>query len=977
MADFRAWVVVCVVALAAASPSGAAADPSATPTPLCCGPGATITAVAVSGTTAYIGGNFRHVGDYTGSFAALHPDSGRAEGGRPVVEGTVNASAPDGNGGWYIGGSFTSVGGVARQNLAHLRADGSLDPVWAPTTDGPVRALAKFGPSVFVGGSFASVNGGTARSNLAGFDAASGAVTDSFGGVSGTGSSVSALGVASSTAQADPDRLYVGGSFAMARDVARTNIAAFDLGTGAVDPSFHPAPDGAVLALQVVDTDPSKFATEWTIYAGGAFTAVGSTARLRLAAFDQAGGLESWNPTAPSPPMVLAAANGKIYFNERFGSGISLLHALDQTSGARDPTFEVVLSTFTEARALAVVGTTLYAGGNFNAVVVAPPPDGEVLRNSLAAFDTTTGAVKAWDPEAVGAVNTLGWDGEQVFAGGDFTSVGGVERSHLAAIDLTSGALTGFDPQVNGRVHALVASGSTLYVGGAFTKVNGSTGRRLLAAFDTGTGTATAFDPNVPGEVRALAVAGDRIVVGGSFSTVNDGVPRSGLADFDAGSGVVRGLSPIIGGGSVLALAIRGPTVFAGGSFTKVNGQNRAYVAALRENGALTAFDATLNGPVYALVIDGSTVYAGGFFSFVNGTVHRPRLAALDADSGAVRGFDAGLDLSVSALALGDGRLFAGGEFGPNTPGLPKRLGAFDPATGTPSAWAPEPDFGVTELAASPESGLVVAGSFRRLQQPSTLAAGLTHFAFRPAAPAAPTATPGDGQATSNVPAAPSGGSPVTSYTVTASPGGRTATASGPGPVVVGGLDNGTTYTFTATATNRVGTGPPSAPSNPVTPGAAAPAPGGRGPGGQGPEGRAADGDSPLISLLSLTNRRFAVGPGSTPAVARAKRGTAFRFTLSEDARTTITIERAVPGRRKGKRCIKPQRRLKRKCTRYVRSHTLTRRGTVRGANRIAYSGRVGRRALGPGRYRATLVATDPAGNRSKPAAVSFAVVRR
>src|SRR6185503_15272958 len=41
----------------------------------------------------------------------------------PAVEGTVNAALSDGTGGWYLGGEFESVGGVARHNLAHLRAD--------------------------------------------------------------------------------------------------------------------------------------------------------------------------------------------------------------------------------------------------------------------------------------------------------------------------------------------------------------------------------------------------------------------------------------------------------------------------------------------------------------------------------------------------------------------------------------------------------------------------------------------------------------------------------------------------------------------------------------------------------------------------------------------------------------------------------------------------------------------------------------
>jgi len=61
------------------------------------------------------------------------------------------------------------------------------------------------------------------------------------------------------------------------------------------------------------------------------------------------------------------------------------------------------------------------------------------------------------------------------------------------------------------------------------------------------------------------------------------------------------------------------------------------------------------------------------------------------------------------------------------------------------------------------------------------------------------------------------GGNPIYSYTVTASPGGMTASAAA-SPITVTDLTNGTAYTLTVTATNDVGTGPASAASNTVIP---------------------------------------------------------------------------------------------------------------------------------------------------------------
>jgi hypothetical protein len=96
---------------------------------------------------------------------------------------------------------------------------------------------------------------------------------------------------------------------------------------------------------------------------------------------------------------------------------------------------------------------------------------------------------------------------------------------------------------------------------------------------------------------------------------------------------------------------------------------------------------------------------------------------------------------------------------------------------------------------------------------------GLPIDLLMPDPPGAVSAQAGNGMATVSFnPPKSDGGSPVIRYTVTSHPGGIRAEGA-KSPITVKGLNNGKEYSFTVTASNSVGTGLASTPSNCVTPG--------------------------------------------------------------------------------------------------------------------------------------------------------------
>jgi hypothetical protein len=136
---------------------------------------------------------------------------------------------------------------------------------------------------------------------------------------------------------------------------------------------------------------------------------------------------------------------------------------------------------------------------------------------------------------------------------------------------------------------------------------------------------------------------------------------------------------------------------------------------------------------------------------------------------------------------------------------------------------------------------------------------------------------------------------------------------------------------------------------------------------------------APTITAFKLTNTRFIVGaqPTATNAKAKIPRGSAFLYTISKASTATIVIERQTPGRLIGKKCVAQTKAnaKKKRCTITKRAGTLTRNSKA-GSNKVAFSGRIGRPALTPATYRATITARGGKGPNSKPRSAAFTVVR-
>ena len=544
----------------------------------------------------------------------------------PVPSGRVDAIIDDGADGFYLGGTFTSVGGQPAAFFARINTQGTSISGNLLGVNAPVHSLVRDTSSgaVFLGGEFTQL-GGLPVNRIARLRSDSVRDTRFAADING---SVLAMSLARN------GDLLVGGEFTQVNGASRLNFVRLTA-RGAINTDYpERGIDNRVRA--VVERGDGD------IVIAGDFTRVSNKSTKRIIQFDEnssrsviIGGMD-----APVHALLLLDGDHLVLAGEFADAGGLVRNRVARAEGhgGVDESLDTALNGVVTT-AIRLTRHQWVVGGDFSQF------DG-ATRTRLALMDSE------------GAV---------------ITPLSGSTDAQLNGVPLAMAALPTGEIVIAGEFTSAYNAGA-----GFVIRVNGDASQRSSFAN---------FAADANATVRALAVQSDgKILIGGDFSQVS-GFSRAGIARLNANGTLDTTFNALLNGGAVVrAIALqRDGKVVIGGTFSSASGSLRNHLARVNGAGGVldTAFDPSPNGRIDTLLLqpDGDILVGGEFTTL--GATSRVRVARINSDGSVDSGFNASLSSAavarVSALALqADGRVLIGGSNGLITRRL--ATGATDPS---------------------------------------------------------------------------------------------------------------------------------------------------------------------------------------------------------------------------------------------------------------------------------------------------------
>ncbi len=589
----------------------------------------------------FVGGSFTgSAGNFTGRLAQFNQGSEIPNLEYLNFEGTVEVIVPDGNGGWYVGGSFTQVNDFPITRLAHILPNQLLDSAFSVNINNTVHDIVMWNDTMLIGGLFTTVGGQTHR-RLAAIQLST---LSPLAWAPDLNNSVLEMALIN-------DTLFLGGQFTTADAQTRNRIAAYDLGSGVLT-SFDPDANGTVYGLKVQGG---------LLYVAGGFSNIGGQARNRLAAFQRGTGqLTPWDPNVNGNVYDFLIEGNLLYFCGTFtqvgGQSRNRLAAVDIITGlptAFDPNVNQAVN------AIRLFNDTMLVAGNFATI-------GGQMADKLAKVNKNTGALLSWFPNPSGAVNTALWNDTMMLVGGSFVNFQSQTRNRLFSMDLGNQDLIAWDPSPNGTVEHLLAWNDTMLVSGNFTTISGQS-RQRLAKINPQDGGLGPLSLQINQSVNHLSIFNDTLFFGGNFTDVN-ATGTAYLASMSLFNDTLFFWQPQPNS-QIFGLAYQNGELAAAGQFRTFRGasRSRAYAVDLQTDG-LTAWDPNIGGfgfpSANALAWNDTMLYIGGNFGSVGGQAHLDIAAVNLTDGAPYASFQAETDYLVNALTVwNDTMLFIGGDF--------------------------------------------------------------------------------------------------------------------------------------------------------------------------------------------------------------------------------------------------------------------------------------------------------------------------